>query len=685
MELNEGQKQALKAVQEGKNIFLTGPAGSGKSTLIQAIVAWSRSERIKCEVTALTGCAALLLGNKAKTLHSWAGIGLGKKDASTLTAYIQKSSYALRRWKAIKLLIVDEISMMTPDLFQKLDAIGKAIRKKTQPWGGIQLVLCGDFFQLPPISKESYLARYAFECEEWVSANLVPVLLTQIERQKDTVFQNLLNEARRGELSEESVAILQSRRKLKWKELTIKPTLLFSRNADVDSINTDNLAALEKPIHTFSTKTRIDTLDEDGFPYEDIPSGDLLERLVQKMDNDSNYCVELELCDGCQVMLLHNKDPEAGLVNGSRGIVKGFRKEDGIPIVQFMHGGPICIEAHEWISNDTPCLKRVQIPLRVAYAVTIHKSQGATLDCALVDIGSSTFETGQAYVALSRVRSLDSLYVHTLDVSRIRADTKVIEFYASLEPSPDVSCPEPPSSPTPPSSPVLSCPEPLSTNILLPECIHSSWRPILESWCLSDKGKDTLTKLAEIRKTTPVFPADKDIFTAFQTPFHQIKVVILGQDPYHEPGQAMGLAFSVLSGNKLPPSLRNIRKELRADLGEDVWNSENGDLTSWTKQGVLLLNTTLTVDQGKPLSHHGKLGWEELTHTLLAEVVQKTPAIFLAFGKIAQHVCSSIGVPGNRIVATAHPSPLSASRGFFGSKPFSKVNALLSEPICWKI
>ncbi len=461
--LNSDQQAALEAVQRGENIFLTGPAGSGKSTLVTAIVQWAQRAGKVCDVTAMTGCAALLLGNKAKTLHSWAGIGLGRGTAEQLATDILKSPYAKRRWKRAHILVIDEISMMSPDLFEKLSQVGKRVRGGTVPWGGLQLIVCGDFFQLPPVNKEvSALGKFAFDAPAWKAANLQPVVLTRIERQTDAAFQTLLNEARVGTLSPQSIATIKSRQGLNWKEQRIRPTLLFSRNADVDSINDANLAALGKALHTFDAKTVVEPKED---PTVEVPTGDYLAKLVQRMDADSSYVPHLELCEGCQVMLVYNMDLEKGLVNGSRGVVVGFREGDGVPVVQFLHGDPVAMVHNEWVSNDCAILKRSQIPLRVAYAVTIHKSQGATLDCALVDIGSSTFECGQAYVALSRVRDLESLYVHNFNPARIMADPKVVEFYAGLVDAPtpveEAATPELPELqiPTvPPPTPALQSP-----------------------------------------------------------------------------------------------------------------------------------------------------------------------------------------------------------------------------------
>jgi ATP-dependent DNA helicase PIF1 len=217
---------------------------------------------------------------------------------------------------------------------------------------------------------------------------------------------------------------------LNWKKHVIKPTLLFSKNADVDSINEKNLQALKKPLRTFSATTTVGPKTEEGADL-DLPSKEQVDLLTNRLDLDSSYCPTLELCEGCQVMLLTNLDVEAGLVNGSRGVILEFTT-DGLPVVQFLKGGPKTIEHHSWVSPEHSGIARRQVPLRVAYAITIHKSQGATLDCALVDIGDSTFEYGQAYVALSRVRDLESLFVYALDPTKIMAHPSVKAFYDGL-------------------------------------------------------------------------------------------------------------------------------------------------------------------------------------------------------------------------------------------------------------
>ena len=680
MELNSDQKTAFEAVQSGKNIFLTGPAGSGKSFLIRHILEWAPSVSRTIAVTALTGCAALLLG-KAKTLHSWSGIGLGKESVETLITNILKKPKQKRVWKKTDILVIDEVSMMTPELFEKLDTIGKRIRASEKPWGGIQLILCGDFFQLPPVVKgisgEMLIpGRFAFESPVWKASRLMPVVLNKIERQTDTAFQQLLNECRIGTPSAATLALLKSRQGLDWKTQLIRPTLLFSRNADVDIINEKNIAALKKPLRMYDAETKIEKNPED--PDADIPTGEYLERAETKLDNDANYCAHLELCVGAQVMLLINKDIDAGLVNGSRGVIVNFRT-DGIPIVQFRHGDPVAIERHRWTSNDSSALHREQIPLRVAYAITIHKSQGATLDCALVDIGSSTFEFGQAYVALSRVRSLEALYIHTLDASKIRAHPTVTKYYEQLLEMED--------------SPVIA--STVVSSDFGADLRDERWRSVVQIWASTEKGISCLARVEERRTTMPVYPAAQDVLAALRaTPLKAVKVVLLGQDPYHGAGQAHGLSFSVRPGVTLPPSLKNIRKELVADLGlgEGVWPATQGTLAAWADRGVLLLNSVLTVDEGNPASHAG-FGWEDLTQRLLNAVVTEhkdDPLVFLAWGKVAQNVIYKLRLgTKHTVLADVHPSPLSAHHGFFGSKPFTRANTFLEShglaPLNWTL
>jgi uracil-DNA glycosylase len=680
MELNSEQMTAFDAVTSGNNLFLTGPAGSGKSFLIRRIVDWADSTGKNLAVTALTGCAALLLGGKAKTLHSWAGVGLARGTVDALAGSISKNVTLKRRWRRTDILIVDEISMMTPELFEKLDAIGKRVRASTKPWGGIQLILCGDYFQLPPVVKgisgeTAGPGRFAFESPAWSAAGLMPIVLSKIERQTDPAFQRLLNECRIGAPSEETIALLKTRQGLDWKSRMIKPTLLFSRNADVDMINEKNILALKKSLYTFDATTFV--VRNPDNPDIPVPTGEDLERIVTKLDNDANYAPHLELCVGAQVMLLVNKDIEARLVNGSRGIIVDFNA-DGYPVVQFLHGDPVLIGRHDYESNECPHVVRAQIPLRVAYAVTIHKSQGATLDCALVDIGTSTFEYGQAYVALSRVRDLESLYIHNLMPSKIKAHPSVITFYEHLM-----------DTPAPVTAPVVVA----STDFGL-DLTDDGWRGIVTSWAAGATGSHCLSYVAERQSATTVYPPPSDILNALKaTPLSKVKVIILGQDPYHGPDQAHGLSFSVRAGH-LPPSLKNIRRELLSDLAlpESAWASTNGNLTPWAAQGVLLLNAVLTVEAGKPDSHAG-IGWEDLTARLLGAVIAahtEDPLVIVAWGRKAQNVAYRLKLcMKHKILDGVHPSPLSAHSGFFGSKPFSKVNELLTAagatPIDWQL
>ena len=215
----------------------------------------------------------------------------------------------------------------------------------------------------------------------------------------------------------------------------------------------------------------------------------------------------------------------------------------------------------------------------------------------------------------------------------------------------------------------------------------TTWNEILAEEMQKDYYQELQAFVQKRRSEVRVFPEEKNVFNALElTPFESVKVVILGQDPYHGFGQAHGLSFSVQKGIPLPPSLKNIYKELQEDIGGEL--PTEGDLSHWAKQGVLLLNTVLTVEEGNANSHKG-MGWEKLTNRLIESLNElKHPVIFILWGKPAQDKEKLITNPNHVILKAPHPSPLSAYRGFFGSKPFSRVNDILMQqgqsPIRWK-
>ena len=440
--LNDEQKTAFDFLLRGDNVALLGPAGVGKSYLLSIIDSefpgMSRrlelaqgAEHVKLpriQMCALTGCAALLLGHKAKTLHSWAGIGLGKGTVQELYTKIRRNRKVLQHWLLTDLLVIDEVSMLTAELLDKLNELGKKIRGSKSAFGGLQVLLVGDFFQLPPVNRSEEATRFAFESVAWKEGISVCIELTQIQRQKDVKFQAIMKEARMGQLSMESCAILRAREGLDWRKNKIKPTLLFPRRAEVELINESNLKALKGKRETYKARLAYDGKMPAGF----LESDEGFQQSLTRHDTDAAYTVQLELVQDSQVMLIANVDPGAGLVNGSRGVLVGFCAATNLPIVEFVNGIRRVIGTHSWPIEDYPFVSRTQIPLRLAWAITSHKAQGSSLDCALVDIGSGNFEYGQAYVALSRARTLEGLFVHDFDPAAFRAHPTVKTFYKGL-------------------------------------------------------------------------------------------------------------------------------------------------------------------------------------------------------------------------------------------------------------
>lgn len=438
-EYSPSQQHALNKYIEGKNIFITGPGGSGKSKLIKDIKNHAIGKDKTIQVCALTGCAALLLDCKAKTVHSWAGIGIANTSNETILKRIMKTSYKMKTWKEIDILVVDEVSMMSQKIFELLDMIGKKARKNTRPFGGIQVIFSGDFYQLPPVGNKDdpETTRFCFESEQWLETFSLEnhVQLIEIFRQKDPVYTAILNQIREGRIKKSSCRILEEHiSRPVSQEVIIVPTKLFPTRYKVDMINQTEMVKLCTDEIEYKIKYNYD------LPMTEKEKCKRLEYSKEQIQTELQYIQSNLLCEetiklkvGCQVMCIVNIElPNGSMIcNGSQGTITRIT-ENNTPIVKYNSGVEMMMNYHVWMSENIPGIGISQIPLILAWALTIHKSQGATLDCAEIDVGSSIFECGQTYVALSRIKSLEGLYLTSFDPSKIRINKKVKDFYESL-------------------------------------------------------------------------------------------------------------------------------------------------------------------------------------------------------------------------------------------------------------
>ncbi len=409
------QQEALNLLKMGKNIFLTGAAGSGKTYLLNQYIRHLKDNNVNVAVTASTGIAATHL--QGSTIHSWSGIGVRNGLTDEDLEKILKSDHIKRNYRKTKVLIIDEISMLHKFQLDMVDTIARHILVSARPFGGIQVVLCGDFFQLPPVAN-SYMPeekQFAFEGDAWKNGDFHVCYLEEQHRQNNDPLLTILNDIRSGTAGEHTKVPLRTRYK-KEPEGNIKATKLYSRNINVDAINEKALANIPGQEKIFGMETK-------GF-----------HGLVDGLKKSCLAVEQLKLKIGAEVMFIKN-DLLGNYVNGTRAIVVDFDKSTaGCPIVKTYDNRIITAYYEEWKLEENGILRAVitQIPLRLAWAITIHKSQGMTLDAAEIDLGDA-FEPGMGYVALSRVRSLAGLKLMNLNEMALSVHPKILQYDAVLK------------------------------------------------------------------------------------------------------------------------------------------------------------------------------------------------------------------------------------------------------------
>lgn len=382
------QSQALEILKTGANVFLTGEPGSGKTHTLTAYISWLRSHGIEPAITASTGIAATHVGGM--TIHSWSGIGILEHLRDEDLDRIASKEHVVRRIQKTKVLIIDEISMLSSGALSMIDSVLREVRHDTRAFGGLQVVFSGDFFQLPPVSRGGTPADFAFTSSAWRAATPLVCYLSEQHRQEDDVYLELLAAMRDGTFDEGHASAILSREG-SIDELENDIPRLFTHNADVDRINEAELAKLAGAPRAF----RMDSSGPDV--------------VVEGLKRGCLSPETLTLKEGAVVMCTKN-NPAGQYVNGTLGKVIGFVKGSGEPIIETRDGREITILPSDWAveENGKVRAKITQVPLRLAWAITIHKSQGMSMDAAAIDL-SRTFEYGQGYVALSRVRSLSGL------------------------------------------------------------------------------------------------------------------------------------------------------------------------------------------------------------------------------------------------------------------------------------
>lgn len=398
------QSQALDILKTGGNVFLTGEPGAGKTYVINQYIAWLYAAGLSVAVTASTGIASTHIGGM--TIHSWSGLGI----RDTLSPYdldkIATNEKVSRRVKRAHTLIIDEVSMLDGKLLDMIDKIMRSIRQTEDAFGGLQVIFVGDFFQLPPVTRQGEVMSYAFMSEAWRKANPLVCYLTEQHRQDDDLFLGLLQSIRQDRVEEDHYTLLSEQTSISYENL--EPTKLYTHNADVDTFNQNKLRELKGSQRAFKM------------------AGQGSKVLVESLARNCLSPELLELKEEAMVMFTKNNF-EKGYVNGTLGRIIDFDRKDGWPIVKTSDGRTIKAEPVAWeVVEDGKVRAAIeQVPLRLAWAITVHKSQGMSLDAAEIDL-SRAFVYGQGYVALSRVRTLAGLKLSGMNPNALSVDPRVI-------------------------------------------------------------------------------------------------------------------------------------------------------------------------------------------------------------------------------------------------------------------
>ena len=454
-ELSAQQQRTLEMALAGRNVFITGSAGVGKSLLVDSIVEQLRKMGKEVAITASTGIAAVNVGGC--TLHAFAGIGLGEATAPILAKQAGGSKFKRKKWCNTQVLVIDEVSMISQELFDKVSYVGRFCRGPgttgrmvshidearhldPRPFGGLQIIAVGDFFQLPPVERSGRQVAFAFESKTWRECNFINCVLQRVFRQSDREFIGVLEHMRHGRIPPQTLEVLRRCNRPLDESDGIRPTVLYPHRASVNHQNLTEFAKLDGPTEVYNAK-------EGG------------KEAMRYYLKDVQAQPTQELKVGAQVVLLTNLDLSRRLCNGSRGLVVGFEPiaawktiESGspktaagsraldewvqahefVPRVRFDGGVERIVGPHVWektISNDT--VARAQVPLAFAWALTVHKCQGMSLDRVRVALAEA-FAEGMVYVALSRARGLGGLHIESFNPNAVRAHPKVSQFYSTL-------------------------------------------------------------------------------------------------------------------------------------------------------------------------------------------------------------------------------------------------------------